>query len=653
MITNTHTRNLTVKACFTAIFLYACLPLLAQQQTDAPLRVVPLGHAASTESARQPQARQKAAGDTLLLPFWDDFSAPYNTTQAVPTYQPDTNLWAEGSQHLRINEGTGNNPPTVGVVTFDGLDVLGRPYSNNETQASLSDSLTSKPINLAAVPLAERNSVFLSFFWQPMGKRELPDPEDSLRLQFKNRQGNWITQWVKAGNDSLPVDVFTQEMIQVSDTSFFHTGFQFRFQSYNRQYASFDNWHVDYIYLNKNRSASNKAHTDRALTSTPTSLFKTYTAIPMKAFRTDPASFIDSASVGYNRLNTQQFQPIEYKTLVRNKANGQVITVLDEERELALNNVFRTTLYASPLPVSTLNLDEDSLYLSTEFFLNSGDKAPIVSINGADTVFSTKSSYRANDTVAATFVLDDYFAYDDGEAESGLELNQNGAQLAYQYVTPTEMLLTHIDIYFPAILQNVKASSVKLMVWKKLGADSASTVILSQASGNPIQIASYINEIKSYALTTPVNVQDTFYIGYQVESDSVPVVGFDKNTNSANKLFYKLSGSWQQNNELSGSLMLRPKFGTPPPVTAIGGDKNASSEAKFNVYPNPAQDEVHVKGLHEEIILLDLTGREIIRYHQRLPQQQTTYQLGHLKKGLYLLRIRHKNQYHTFKLVLQ
>ncbi len=646
------------KVCLMLVISFtAGLPLLAQQQPDTLLREVPLEYTIKAKAAKALQSRLNALGDTLSLPFWDDFSAPFNDSQIVPTYRPDTTLWTTGSQQVRLSEGIGIAPPTVGVATFDGLDEFGKPYSNNLTQSLLSDSLTSNPINLVAVPPAERNSVFISFFWQPMGNRDLPEAEDSLVLQFKTSQGNWVTQWVKAGNDSLPGDIFTQEIIQVQDTSYFHAGFQFRFQSYNRQYAAFDNWQLDYVYLNKNRSAADTTYEDRSLTSTPVSFFKTYAAIPMEAFRTAPASFVDSASVGYYRLNLNaEAQPIDYRAQVINEATGDTISDNSIDGGASIISRLRRTLKAKPVPVDSLDLTQDSLYLTMKFMLKSGDRDFIQAINGADTIFRTPS-YRSNDTVASTFVLNDYFAYDDGEAESGLELNRKGAQLAYQYMTPTKLLLTHIDMYFPPLLQNSRVSSVKLMVWKQIGPDSTSTVVLRRASGTAIQLASYFNEMKSYKLSSPVFVQDTFYIGYEIETDSVPIIGFDKNINSVDKIFYKIGSGWEQNNKLYGSIMMRPKFSALDSaiLTAIGDEVqiDSSPEKDFVVYPNPAENEVHIQGLHEEIIVFDLTGKERIRYRQPLPLKQATYQLGHLKKGLYLIRVRYQNQYRTFKLILQ
>ena len=47
-----------------------------------------------------------------------------------------------------------------------------------------------------------RSTVYLSFFWQIKGLGEIPNTEDSLRLQFLSRDSVWVTKWVLKGSDS-------------------------------------------------------------------------------------------------------------------------------------------------------------------------------------------------------------------------------------------------------------------------------------------------------------------------------------------------------------------------------------------------------------------------------------------------------------------
>ncbi len=647
MIFNLTTLYRIVRAGLGVLWLLS-LPFFVSAQSKPGLRLVPLGHATPQESTLA--ARQQALGDTLTLPFWDDFSALFSQTTAGTLYQPDTTRWAVGSQHVRINTGMALNPPTLGVATFDGVDATGRAYSDNDLNAGLSDTLVSKPINLALVAPNERNSVFMSFFWQKKGNGELPDVGDSLRLQFKNNQNQWITQWLEEGGDSVSIETFTQEIIAITDPAFYHSGFQFRFQSYNRQSGSFDTWNIDYIYLNKNRSASNNAYLDRALTTSPSSIFKDYTAIPIEIFKTNPALYIGNASVQFYNLNAQ-LQPVRFTAQIKNQLTGQVVAVLNDQNALSPvpAGFERRTISAAPVNSASLDLTADSLYLQTEFYITSGDKYLIASINGADTVFNTEVDYRINDTVRTTFVLDEHFAYDDGDAEFGVELNQKNGKLAYQFYSPIRTLLTHIDMYFPAINQNQSRSPIKLHVWKSLGNDTLQdlTIITTDVTAQP---ASAFNEFVSFELSTPVFVEDTFYIGYEQQGDNIAVVGFDKNTNTTDKLFYNVGGGWQQNADLAGSLMLRPRFDDEQiPV----GLPEKPQEKPYKIYPNPVEDQLTIEGPHEEVSLLNIIGQSVFHQSYGATQQVSTFDFSALKTGVYFLKIRHKHQYHTTKLLVR
>ena len=106
----------------------------------------------------------------MSLPFWDDFSFSNS-----PYYPHDT-LWQNGKS-VSLNFGIGINPPSLGVVTFDGLDSIGKPYDvNNALAKGYADSLVSRPISLDLVPTALRTTVYMSFYYQFMGNGEAPDP---------------------------------------------------------------------------------------------------------------------------------------------------------------------------------------------------------------------------------------------------------------------------------------------------------------------------------------------------------------------------------------------------------------------------------------------------------------------------------------------
>ncbi|MFW6222106.1 MAG: T9SS type A sorting domain-containing protein [Bacteroidota bacterium] len=94
-------------------------------------------HSYKTKEVSRPLLKSNST--TLnTLPFIDDFSS----SKATPSH----NLW--DNQQVLINRNFSNNPPTLGVATFDRLNEEGEIYSHASTSIFGADTLTSKPINL-------------------------------------------------------------------------------------------------------------------------------------------------------------------------------------------------------------------------------------------------------------------------------------------------------------------------------------------------------------------------------------------------------------------------------------------------------------------------------------------------------------------------
>ena len=562
-------------------------------------------------------ARQQALDTVLTLPFWDDFSQP--VTDALGFTTPDTLHWqpAQGRGVL-LSTGLGIAPPSIGVASFDGTNAQGAAYDTTASRSGLSDELVSQPIDLTLVPEAERNSVFLSFFWQPRGRGELPESVgDSLRLQFKtlDTAQQWVTVWKQTGNESLVTDAFVQEILTVNNPTYFHDRFQFRFQSFNRQSGAFDTWNIDYVYLNQGRSANDLAYPDAAITSLPTSPFGDYTQVPMRQFRAAPERYLSGSSVQYYNLRGQPVGTT-FEAFVNNALSGEVLYRLSDSANALspLPTAFdRRTIAVGPPLASALDLTQDSLYLQSEFYIETGDLPRIASINAeGDTVFNLSVDYRDNDTVRTTFVLNESLAYDDGTAEFGLELNQTGGRVAYEFVVPEEDLLTDIDIHFPNLGQN-QGTLFKLFVWKTLTDTARGEVMLRESGTLAAQGAFQANGFTTYQLESPVAVQDTFYVGYQQEStDRFLIIGFDKNTDTNERIFFNVSSDWEQNTELQGSLMIRPRFDRERAqlVTDLP-DEAVVPMADLTVFPNPTSGRVRVQGVYDRLRVVDLLGRAV------------------------------------------
>ena len=637
--------------CFCLISFLCCKPqLLPAQQHKGVTADVWNIYAVPSTTDHATRARVQTS-DTLLLPFWDDFSYADSATPANNSYSPTSRLWNKGSQTVRVNTGLDIAPPSIGVATFDGVDADGTPYSNIDTDVGLADSLISKPIDLSLIPAAERTTVWFSFFWQQFGKGEFPDPEDSIRLQFKNVQQNWVTVWSRQGGDTLNTDVFQQEMIQLLNPGYFHSAFQFRFQSFNRLSGAFDTWNLDYVYLNSERSAANTAYLDRALTSLPTSVLGVYSAVPMSQFKNHPDRYKGVSSVDFYNLNVQ-LQPVRFSALISDGETGELIQLLNNDQALSPipSGFDRRTISASAFNPNLIDTRQDSLRLETEFHITSGDNFLIDEIKGQDTLFFRDVDYRVNDTVRATYVLDDYFAYDDGEAEFGVELNLNGGKVAYQFEAPQSDILTHLDIYFPPLTRNQQSVPIRLLVWDDLTDSLGNEIVLraeqAQASSN-----GFLDEFTRFELSSPVVVEDTFFIGYEQQGETFIAVGLDKNNDRADRIFYNVTGAWDQNEDLSGSLMMRPVFDRERKDVVLSTEEKFTSEAPLLIYPNPTPGGVRINQDIDGFRVTDLRGRLLQSFHNRVPAG-SAIELD-LPAGIYVITLFQRDDQLNRKLIFR
>jgi hypothetical protein len=566
---------------------------------------------------------QTAYGQTVQLPFFDDFS-----TTIGPN--PDPRLWINGGVH--INNSFPINQPSKNVATFDGRNVKGFPYDyNNQIAYGSTDTLTSRPINLLAFTPAD--SLYLSFYWEAKGVGELPDNDDTLMVSFRNRRGVWVPAWKQSGVRS---DVFKQELVAIKDTSFFHTNFQFRFEAKGRQSGAFDNWHIDYVYLNKNRNAKDIFSKDIATVKFTSSYLKRYTAMPMRQFKVNPASEISDTL----KAQLFNFQP-----------EGNYVPHGWKIEDVVSGKVY----YDAPAPsfgllfpgiVSSRELVPPKI---TDFASTKAILKFQFNVNTLDNFQPNLPGYNLalNDSVSTYTILDDFYAYDDGTAEIGADFDQTLGKVAIQYVLSKPDSIGAVRFNFSPYFSNpyLKDTSVS-------GGQYFLLQILESNKGIPgktlyqqsirAQYGRTIDNFVEYPFLENIAVKDTFYVAWTKITQEVVGVGVDKNNPQfADKIFYNDGNSWKRNTSLKGTLMVRPVIATKQ---AGGGTGNpdpggvTSTEEPFGeplvVYPNPTSGTLqwNVTGI-KQIKIFDMTGREVLS--RKVDGQELN--IGNLPANTYLV----------------
>lgn len=639
-----------------SIILFAAILFTVTHSGVCQLVIVPIQQEA-TEKKKQSFRTQSIS--PVLLPFWDDFSS-------VRDGYANETLWEFGNSAW-VNDGMGINPPSLNVATLDGLDSLGKPYNVNDVLAKgYADQLVSAPIRMDLVSEADRSRIFISFFYQFHGNGEPPDAGDLISLSFKNNIGGWEVVWTKENDGTLSKDVFESLVIPITDVRFFHDAFQFKIQNFARLSGPYDTWHVDYIYINNGKLQADPVRPlfpDRAITSKLSSAFASYWSMPIKHYFTNTSANASKPSLYITNLRQDQVagngQPISYSSTARlsmNKKNqAPVITEvpLDVNVNIGSELIFKqqrlVTLNTMPDP-AIFDQTADSINLKVNIVFDTGDNKIKTTTEG-DYDFNVFSplEFRANDSISATYTLSNFYAYDDGTAEYGAGLNQPGAQLAYQFDLLTDQpdTIVAVDIYFPRF-GDESNQVIQFQILKALSGSPAD--ILYQQSF-PIQRNTQNRFWRIPLIDQPAGVKEKFFIGWKQNSSAVIAVGLDKNTDSGNKIFSNINGTWEQNATLKGSLMIRPVFGKG---TGAGDEVTGVSEhtKKISVYPNPSQGTFFLTTTVDQVKVLDVTGRSI-PIHLEAVNDQTQITILQSVPGLYLLKTYQHQRWETHKIVVR
>ncbi len=489
------------------------------------------------------------------------------------------------------------DPWSLGVATFDGVSNDGYPYDWGavDTYAD-ADVLTSKPINLSG-----KTNVYLTFLYQAKGLGNSPEVMDSLILDvYSSQLGHWQPLWSVDGD--VADDTWFIAHIPITQFDLLQPDFQFRFRNKATVTGLLDHWHVDYVNLRDNSTAADTIIDDLAIVYPVNSLLKDFTNVPWDHYQnlTNPNSVMKTT---------------------------QEITVRNNHTSAKLQNVGGLEIDGNnfSLPVTTpnwstglntYNISLASLYTFPQVSLQ-GDKADFdVKVNMATT---STNVYNVNDTVYFTQQFKNYYALDDGSAETAYGFNVFNAKTAMRFDTYEADTLTGVLMKFIPSNVDVSGEIFLLTIWEDDNGVPGNVIYQDSyfEPHHPI----YAGQKGQYQYYTfnggqTVPVPKSYFVGFEQIDDKMLYIGKDKNIDNSDKIYYQTSGSWI-NTSLSGTLIIRPVYSTALNYTLnIKNDKinrNDEAEQVFNIYPNPSNGTVTIEGLkqNQKIELFDLTGRKV------------------------------------------
>ena len=602
----------------------------------------------------------KAVDTYVTLPFFDDFSSEESL--------PNSSLWND--KEVYINNSYAINPISIGVATLDAIDENGDIHENANSFPFESDHLTSQFIRLDSVFLPTKraikisDSLYLSFFYQPQGLGNAPQLGDSLVLEFLAVNENdtifveadpdadppviadtivyegWNHIWSSAGNTfeefrSQTGSDFKQINIPITDSiKFFNKNFRFRFKNYasltnNNQISwqsNVDQWNIDYVYLNINRSNIDTVYRDITFANTAPSFLAKYESMPYWQYS---ANFIDEMAKKINMKITNLDNTPHNATYKYNIYNSNGDLIKSYYPGVYTVSPFIESGYLNYAPFSTppvnlfLPIGNTELHYTIEHI-----------ISGDETINNTQ-----NDTLTREQILSNYYAYDDGSAEAGYGITPAGGQVAYRFTLNTPDTLRAVQMFFNKTWHDGNEQYFRLTVWDDNNGKPGNIIYASK----PIlpEFSETLNGFTTYYITDKyvafTKKNTSFYVGWQQSTEETINIGYDFSRNSSSNTFYNTSGQWIESS-YSGSLMIRPVFGAK--IVNYDIATEPSKKASIKISPNPANGNTIRISLPEEetntsvltTAIYDITGKMI--YNRDYTTQVSTINFD---KGIYIV----------------
>lgn len=456
----------------------------------------------------------------------------------------------------------------------------------------------------------------------------------------------WNEVWSSNGckvNDWLaenPLQYFKQVMIPITDEQYFRDNFQFRF----RNFASLDQdnwtggnivgwssncdqWNIDYIRLDINRTKNDLYPNDVAFVSPSISTLTEYQSMPWNQFRAS-----DMVTKFHNDLsNLSNSTKNTYYTFDIVKNHQQTIYVSP------LNNENASPYYPNGLHTYE-NHANPSLQMEYEY---DGADSAVFTITHVFSMVGGNDICKSNDTSVFEQKFYNYYAYDDGTAEAGYCLLSTmvnpQASLAVKFTLAEPDTLQAVRFWFNHTLNDENVAPFTLMVWDDNNGFPGN-VLYELPSQLPDYEDDYLDFV-AYYLDDPLAVSGTFYVGFFQNHDIQLNLGFDQNNDARGKFFYRTAADWYES-FYKGAPMIRPVLGKSFDHSSV----HPYNLTDIKIYPNPTHDKLYVQYDAE---VENLSYQILNIYGQCLETgllQSNQLSLAPYAEGIYFIRLFSNNQ---------
>ena len=467
---------------------------------------------------------------------------------------------------------------------------------------------------------------------------------------------NWERQWYSEGlsfNDFYDTNgvYMKQIMIPIIDTNFFVDNFRFRFRNYcslsNDYYpptwkSNGDQWNIDMVYLNYNRSAGDTTYRAITFSQRAPSFLKQYQVMPYRQYRYSP-SFNTADTI---HMYIANLDSVEHNTRYLYKVeqvNGNFNYMYDGGNcnlkpfyEVGFQSCDGGcgTSHACPPVNSLFSLDYDrdtTSYKITHYISDSSEQNSIV-----DSAIYHQGFYN-------------YYAYDDGTPEIGWGYDgSGGAQIAYKFELSTIDTLWGVQMYFNKTLNNANELYFDLMVWKDNNGKPGEAIYRQESEKVGWENGLY--KFTPYMLDDPQIVTGTIYVGWEQYESVSYNIGMDANNNAMDKIFYKIDSVWKKAT-VPGALLMRPIIGANMILSTKSPEQNNKD---LVIYPNPAGTYVSLRNS----IIFEKNSAQLTIFNMFGAQVLVTSNLSdpidisRLPQGIYIVKVISDGQIYSVKLLV-
>ena len=422
---------------------------------------------------------------------------------------------------------------------------------------------------------------------------------------------------------------FKQVMIPIRDLRYFKDNFYFRFYNYasivnaslpsNR--SNEDNWNIDFVYLNINRSVYDTDYPMLTFSGQRPSFFNRYQSIPYRQYRVNPnSSMRESLSLDIANLDGVDHEANYYYT-VQQIGGGQHYTRVLEPVTI---HPYKTNDY---LQCPEYGESPACPYVGELFALNMWYDS--VSYQISHYLYDSTANPPLVDSMVYRMGMYNYYAYDDGIPELGYGVSNAGGKFAVRFDIADYDTIQGVQLLFNHTLKNANEKYFDIVVWKDENGKPGDTLFTMKSQRPQWQEQPY--RFTYYKFNRTVTTANTFYIGIEQSSGGLINIGMDASIDNSQYIFVNTNGAWQSSST-RGSLMIRPVVGSSYYI----GVEEQESAASVHLYPNPAKDVLHLEGDFKEGVLsiYGLTGRKVYQ-----GEYQPTISISDFNSGLYFIHI--------------